>query len=128
MTTADGRSRPGRPLAGRGRTRDPHRRYDPLLDEWVLVSAGRTRSPVARARRRRLLRCDRPAYEPACYLCPGNARANGDVNPAYESTFVFTNDFSALRPDTSTASFVDGLLRAEGRARGVPRRVLLTAP
>ena len=53
-------------------------------------------------------------YDPDCYLCPGNVRANGDVNPGYAETFVFTNDFSALRPDTSIASIDDGLLRAEG--------------
>ena len=54
------------------------------------------------------------AYDPDCYLCPGNARANGDVNPDYPETFVFTNDFAALRPDTSTAEFDEGLLRAAG--------------
>ena len=41
----------------------------------------------------------RPAYDPECYLCPGNARAGGKINPKYESTFVFTNDFSALLPN-----------------------------
>ncbi len=38
----------------------------------------------------------RPEYEPGCYLCPGNRRANGEFNPRYKNTFVFTNDFSAL--------------------------------
>ena len=54
------------------------------------------------------------AYDPDCYLCPGNTRANGNANPAYTETYVFTNDFAALRPDTSIATFDDGLLRAEG--------------
>ena len=54
------------------------------------------------------------AYDPDCYLCPGNTRANGNANPAYTETYVFPNDFAALRPDTSIETFDDGLLRAEG--------------
>jgi UDPglucose--hexose-1-phosphate uridylyltransferase len=65
----------------------------------------------------------RPAYDPGCYLCPGNARANGEVNPAYESTYVFDNDFPALLPDAGgTLSAGDPLLRSEparGRCRVV---------
>jgi galactose-1-phosphate uridylyltransferase, family 1 len=92
---------------------EPHRRYDPLTDEWILVSAGRTRRPW--------LGAEEPEQEPVgvdydldCYLCPGNTRANGNVNPPYAETYVFTNDFSALRPDTSIAALDDGLLRAQG--------------
>ena len=57
-----------------------------------------------------------PPYDPGCYLCPGNVRANGERNPAYEHTFTFTNDFAALRPTTSDAAYEAGagLLRAEG--------------
>ncbi len=92
---------------------EPHRRYNPLIDEWVLVSAGRTQRPWLGAVEPEQ---EHPglAFDPDCYLCPGNARANGNVNPAYAETFVFTNDFSALRPDTSMAEFDDGLLRAQG--------------
>ncbi len=100
---------------------EPHRRYNPLIDEWVLVSAGRGRRPWRGA--------EEPepegaglAFDPDCYLCPGNVRANGDVNPSYTDTFVFTNDFAALRPETSTVTFEDGLLRAEGE-RGTCRVV-----
>jgi UDPglucose--hexose-1-phosphate uridylyltransferase len=100
---------------------EPHRRYNPLIDAWVLVSAGRTRRPW--------LGAEEPApesgamaYDPDCYLCPGNVRANGDVNPRYAETFVFTNDFAALRPDSSTAEIEDGLLRAAGE-RGTCRVV-----
>ncbi len=94
---------------------EPHRRYNPLVDEWILVSAGRTKRPWLGAREP-----DRPAgpvapaFDPACYLCPRNVRANGDVNPDYPATFVFTNDFAALRPTGLEAVFEDGLLRAEG--------------
>jgi UDPglucose--hexose-1-phosphate uridylyltransferase len=100
---------------------EPHRRYNPLIDEWVLVSAGRGRRPW--------LGAEEPepegtglAFDPGCYLCPGNVRANGNVNPDYAETFVFTNDFSALRPDTSTAEYDDGLLQAQGE-RGLCRVV-----
>jgi UDPglucose--hexose-1-phosphate uridylyltransferase len=55
-----------------------------------------------------------PAYDPKCYLCPGNARAGGARNPAYDSTFVFDNDFAALKPGTPLDRFDrDGLLTAE---------------
>jgi UDPglucose--hexose-1-phosphate uridylyltransferase len=93
--------------------RDPHRRFNPLLDEWVLVSAARTQRPWLGAVEPDGP-LDRPAYDPTCYLCPGNTRANGDVNPGYDATFVFTNDFSALRPDTAVGEYADGLIRAEG--------------
>jgi UDPglucose--hexose-1-phosphate uridylyltransferase len=91
---------------------EPHRRYNPLLDEWVLVSAGRTQRPWL-GRRERPTASESVAYDPTCYLCPGNRRANGEVNPDYESTFVFTNDFAALRPDAYPLSVHDGLLVAE---------------
>jgi UDPglucose--hexose-1-phosphate uridylyltransferase len=100
---------------------EPHRRYNPLIDEWVLVSAGRDRRPWLGAEEPELPRAGL-TFDPECYLCPGNVRANGNVNPDYDSTFVFTNDFSALRPDTAVAEFDDGLLRAQGE-RGLCRVV-----
>ena len=90
----------------------PHRRYDPLRDEWVLVSAGRTKRPWL-GKKEAVAPVARPAFDPACYLCPGNTRVNGAQNPAYTGTYVFTNDFAALRPDTPMAEVSDGLLRAE---------------
>lgn len=81
----------------------PHRRMNILTGEWILVSPHRTMRPwqgeIADLQTER-----RPQYDPKCYLCPGNTRANGDVNPHYKKTFVFTNDFSALlenAPDNS---------------------------
>jgi UDPglucose--hexose-1-phosphate uridylyltransferase len=72
-----------------------HRRQNPLTGEWVLVSPHRTQRPwqgqVEKAAPTNL-----PAYDPSCYLCPGNARAEGKQNPLYKSTFVFDNDFPAL--------------------------------
>jgi UDPglucose--hexose-1-phosphate uridylyltransferase len=91
----------------------PHRRYNPLVEEWVLVSTERTRRPW-QGRRESPPDTQSATYDPTCYLCPGNTRANGQANPDYSGTFVFTNDFAALRPDTSDAHFERGLLRAEG--------------
>jgi UDPglucose--hexose-1-phosphate uridylyltransferase len=88
----------------------PHRRYNPLTDEWVLVSPHRTQRPW-RGQVEKPPPEERPAYEPNCYLCPGNERAGGIRNPEYESTFVFTNDFSALLPDTPPALGEHPLLR-----------------
>ncbi|MBV9110771.1 MAG: UDP-glucose--hexose-1-phosphate uridylyltransferase, partial [Gemmatimonadetes bacterium] len=56
----------------------------------------------------------RPVYDPGCYLCPGNTRANGERNPEYTGTFVFENDFAALRRDAPAAVLdAGGLIRAE---------------
>ena len=94
---------------------EPHRRYNPLCDEWLLVSAERTARPWLGREEAPPAR-NLPAYDPGCYLCPGNTRASGERNPAYASTFVFTNDFAALRPDSPAAKFEDGLLRAQTEA------------
>jgi UDPglucose--hexose-1-phosphate uridylyltransferase len=93
--------------------RHPHRRYNPLLDEWNLVSAGRTLRPW-QGREEAPPPEDATAYDPTCYLCPGNRRANGATNPEYDSTFVFTNDFAALRPDAPDRRVARGMLIAEG--------------
>ncbi|MEN9936957.1 MAG: hypothetical protein RLZZ387_3536 [Chloroflexota bacterium] len=77
----------------------PHRRYNLLTREWVLVSPHRTKRPW-QGQTEQPAPEQRPAYDPTCYLCPGNTRAEGEANPQYEHTFVFTNDFAALLPDT----------------------------
>jgi UDPglucose--hexose-1-phosphate uridylyltransferase len=103
----------------------PHRRYNPLLDEWVLVSPHRTKRPW-RGEVEKPMPEQRPAYEPTCYLCPGNPRAGGRRNPQYRSTFVFTNDFPALLPDTPPFGAEQGLLRYQSQ-RGTCR-VLCFSP
>ena len=98
--------------------RDPHRRFNPLTREWVLVSPHRAERPW----QGQLEASPSPpalTYDPACYLCPGNERAGGSRNPNYQTTFVFTNDFAALSPETKTARQDDSgreLLLSESEA------------
>jgi UDPglucose--hexose-1-phosphate uridylyltransferase len=93
---------------------DPHRRFNPLTQEWVLVSPHRTDRPW-QGQVEAGGPPPQPEYDPECYLCPGNSRAGGARNPKYTSTFVFDNDFAALKPDTPADRFdQDGLLIAEG--------------
>jgi UDPglucose--hexose-1-phosphate uridylyltransferase len=75
----------------------PHRRWNPLLDEWVVCSPHRLERPW-QGQLEPLAEDERPAHDPACYLCPGNQRANGARNPPYEATYAFDNDFPALLP------------------------------
>ncbi|MGQ9778313.1 MAG: UDP-glucose--hexose-1-phosphate uridylyltransferase [Bacillota bacterium] len=79
----------------------PHRRYNPLTEEWVLCSPQRTKRPW-QGQVEETPPEERPAYDPQCYLCPGNERAGGARNPNYTSTFVFDNDFPALLPGPVT--------------------------
>ncbi len=92
--------------------RHPHRRYNPLLDEWLLVSSARTQRPW-QGREEVPPAAPVVQYDPTCYLCPGNRRAKGQTNPDYDDTFVFTNDFAALHPDSPDQRLEQGLLRAE---------------
>ena len=80
-------------------TEHPHRRRNMLTGEWILVSPHRMQRPW-QGQTESAPQPSLPRYEPSCYLCPGNDRAGGLTNPAYKHTFVFTNDFAALRTDT----------------------------
>lgn len=90
----------------------PHRRHNPLTGEWVLVSPLRTSRPW-QGQLEKLAVIAQPRYDPDCYLCPGNSRAGGKTNPAYTSTFVFQNDFSALLPDTPAGQISVGTESAQ---------------
>ncbi len=92
---------------------NPHRRLNQLTGEWVLVSPHRTKRPW-QGQQEEADRAILPEHDPACYLCPGNERAGGAVNPDYKDTFVFTNDFAALLPESKDeAPASDDLLVAE---------------
>ena len=95
----------------------PHRRFNPLLGQWVLVSPHRTKRPWL-GQVERLPAEGRPAYDPQCYLCPGNRRAGEAVNPKYSHTLVFVNDFSALLPDTPADPGASDLLQRVEAVRG----------
>lgn len=98
----------------------PHRRYNPLTGEYVLVSPHRMKRPW-QGKQERPPQEDRPQHDPNCYLCAGNTRANGEKNPNYTSTYVFTNDFAAILPDVPDAPpSTNPLFRTEG-VRGTCR-------
>ena len=97
----------------------PHRRYNPLTGDWVLVSPHRARRPW-QGQMEKTTADLRPEHDPNCYLCPGNRRITGDRNPDYQNTYVFNNDFPALLTDTPDASQSAGLFKSD-TARGVGR-------
>ncbi|ETW85634.1 hypothetical protein HETIRDRAFT_470722 [Heterobasidion irregulare TC 32-1] len=75
----------------------PHRRFNPLTNEYILVSPHRTKRPWL-GQTEPPQSSSLPEYDPECYLCPGNDRVGGQKNSAYDSTMVFTNDFAAVLP------------------------------
>jgi UDPglucose--hexose-1-phosphate uridylyltransferase len=97
---------------------NPHRRFNPLKREWVLVSPNRTQRPWQGQTETKAA----PAaltYDPDCYLCPGNLRAGGVRTEKYASTYVFENDYAALKLDAPRFSSDEGdrgLLVAEGES------------
>ena len=102
---------------------DPHRRFNPLINEWVLVSPHRAKRPW-QGQKETVANDDQPEYDPTCYLCPGNVRANGEVNPQYKSSFVFENDFAALKQEEIDfdPSSSEGFFKAKPE-RGIARVV-----
>lgn len=88
----------------------PHRRYNPLTDEWVLVSPHRAKRPW-QGQVEKLDEQAKPSYDEECFLCAGNTRINGEINDDYKETFVFPNDFAAIKKDTPITQSDDPLFR-----------------
>ncbi|MDP5158200.1 MAG: UDP-glucose--hexose-1-phosphate uridylyltransferase [Flaviramulus sp.] len=89
-----------------------HKRLNILTGEWVLVSPHRAKRPW-QGQKEAVSKEVRPNYDESCYLCAGNTRINGEINPKYEDVFVFTNDFAALQKDSKSFKVEDGLLHAQ---------------
>ena len=111
----------------------PHRRFNPLTGEWLLVSPHRAKRPW-QGQQAKPVQVEKNTYEASCYLCPGNERVGGSVNPEYAATFVFTNDHQAVLPDSpDLVQDADDLFRAQcvkGTARVIcfsPRHDLTLA-
>lgn len=98
----------------------PHKRYNPLSGEWVLVSPHRLQRPW-QGKVEDLASDSRPQHDPGCYLCPGNERAGGVQNPDYTGTFVFQNDFAALLQDAEPIVMDEGGLLQAQTERGLCR-------
>jgi UDPglucose--hexose-1-phosphate uridylyltransferase len=90
----------------------PHRRYNALTGDWILVSPHRTQRPWL-GREESAATEKRPAHDPKCYLCPGNERAGGAKNPEYSATYVFTNDFAAIVPNGERTFASGDLIRSQ---------------
>ncbi len=97
----------------------PHRRFDPLKGQWVLVSPHRAKRPWQGQHDAPVPASD-VSHDPDCYLCADNVRITGERNPRYEAAFVFQNDFAALTPHTPAPQDVDPLFRS-GVAQGESR-------
>ncbi len=94
---------------------NPHRRFNILTGEWVLVSPHRTKRPW-QGKNEQPAKLSQVTYDPNCYLCPGNERAGGEINPQYTGPFSFTNDFSALLQDVPEITYEEGLLKGQSES------------
>ena len=113
-------------MTDRTATDAPHRRYNPLTDDWILVSPQRTSRPwLGQIESRSLDRL--PQFDPGCYLCPGTERSGGTRNEDYTGTYVFTNDFPALVSDKSMFNAYESDLFVAQPERGTCR-VLCFSP
>ena len=95
-----------------------HTRLNILTGEWILVSPHRMKRPW-QGKVEELSKDDRASYDPECYLCPGNKRADGATNPNYEEPFSFVNDFSALLADTPSGNYNEQYLLSAKSESGI---------
>ena len=101
-------------------TDHPHRRYNPLIDQWVLASPHRAKRPW-QGQQEKVSEEQKPSHDPNCYLCPRNKRITGEPNPDYHKPYVFKNDFSALLEDTPAPEQSADPLFQMSQARGESR-------
>ncbi|WP_386689623.1 galactose-1-phosphate uridylyltransferase [Lonepinella sp. MS14437] len=101
-------------------TEHPHRRYNPLTDQWVLVSPHRAKRPW-QGQQEKVNEEQKPNHDPNCYLCPRNKRITGELNPDYQQPYVFKNDFSALLEDTPAPEKSTDPLFQSAQAQGESR-------
>lgn len=95
-----------------------HRRLNILTGEWILVAPHRTKRPW-QGHQEDEIHKNTVGYDPSCYLCPGNTRANGEINPSYDSTYTFVNDFSALIHDVPVFEMDESALLVAGTEKGM---------
>ena len=107
-------------------TKQPHRRFNPLTREWILVSPHRTARPWQGQVEAAATRSE-VEYDPSCYMCPGNKRSTGNVNPQYGNVFVFDNDFPSLLPDGPPGAVNENSLLVAETETGICR-VLCFSP
>ncbi|MEO3406505.1 UDP-glucose--hexose-1-phosphate uridylyltransferase [Mucilaginibacter sp. CAU 1740] len=98
----------------------PHSRLNILTGDWILVSPHRTKRPW-QGKVEATQAEDRPQYDPACYLCPTNKRADGSENPDYKGSFVFTNDYSSLLLNTPDGGLNEDELLVANSQKGICR-------
>jgi len=104
----------------------PHRRFNPLTREWLIVSPHRTKRPW-QGQIENANRAVAPSYDADCYLCPGNKRVGDELNPDYKDVFVFKNDFAALQSEIPNGNFNENDLLIAESERGICR-VLCFSP
>src|SRR5215469_12874864 len=98
----------------------PHRRFNLLSREWVLVSPQRTERPW-QGKVEKLPAAPSVTYDPNCYLCPSNKRVGGKQTPQYSGTYVFENDFPALLPEAESMNYDENGLLVAQTDRGICR-------
>lgn len=105
---------------------NPHRRYNPLTDQWILVSPHRAKRPWLGAEEPATPKAQQ-SHDAECYLCAGNTRVGGKINPHYSGCYIFENDFSALLPNTPSATNNDDPLFTYQSVQGVSRVICFSA-
>ena len=101
------------------------KRWHPLREEWVVYAAHRNARPWSGSTVKNTTQA--PAYDPACYLCPGNQRISGHSNPPYHDVYIFDNDHPVVgwdAPEIPAAqqNLHQGLYK-KAKAKGVARVV-----